>query len=380
MQQSVATDTAVEQLNLPTELYATSEAMPEAIIIAGVTWQIDPANMVNDGNSAYDPQGGTYCFTPLLPTGYTVAQGVSLPEIYVLVGAVNTLANSTGAFTVIGGTYGTSHKYETNTLTIMDGTALTISTPTTTNTDKIVIGNNVTANITLDQVGITFQDGVLDETDETKAGTTALALGSGATLHLALIGTSNLQSGFGRAGIYVPADATINIQGSNGTLNVTGGFRGAGIGGDIYSNAGTINIAGGTINATSNSDGAAIGGGHANDNQNRIYGGFQAINITGGTVTAKTSGNAAGIGTGCWSKIDTGTIHIENAVVYASTAGGHQDNAAIGRGIIPKDAPAGMDISIANSFVCAKNIKGAPVGTATITNSLVSRNGDSSQS
>lgn len=50
--------------------------------IAGITWQSDPAY---DGNTE-----GTYLFTAVLPDGYTLADGVSLPQITVTVLAIST--------------------------------------------------------------------------------------------------------------------------------------------------------------------------------------------------------------------------------------------------------------------------------------------------
>lgn len=52
---------------------------PERIIITGVTWEPAPPN---DENAE---QGG-YTFIPLLPDGYSLADGVELPEINVLIG------------------------------------------------------------------------------------------------------------------------------------------------------------------------------------------------------------------------------------------------------------------------------------------------------
>ncbi|MDE7339835.1 MAG: hypothetical protein K2N80_04635 [Lachnospiraceae bacterium] len=55
----------------------TMEREEESVMIKGVTWQSEPAY---DGNVE-----GTYVFTAVLPEGYTLAEGVSLPQITVTV-------------------------------------------------------------------------------------------------------------------------------------------------------------------------------------------------------------------------------------------------------------------------------------------------------
>ncbi len=61
-------------------------------------------------------------------------------------------------------------------------------------------------------------------------GTCALAVGDGSTLALTLSGENTLQSGAGRAGIFVAEGADLVIDG-NGSLSATGGHSAAGIGG-----------------------------------------------------------------------------------------------------------------------------------------------------
>ena len=105
-----------------------------------------------------------------------------------------------------------------------------------------------------------------------------------------LEGNNTVTGGDQYAGIYVPGDKTLTIRGT-GSLNVTGGFSAAGIGGNATgdANCGSIVISGGTVTATGGSGGAGIGlganGGECKD-----------ITISGGTVTAKGSDNAPGIG------------------------------------------------------------------------------------
>ena len=91
------------------------------------------------------------------------------------------------------------------------------------------------------------------------------------------------------AGIYVPEGKTLTIRGT-GSLTVTGGNRGAGIGGNIEGNCGSIVISGGTVEATGGQYGAGIGLGYSYE---RVLG---DITISGGTVTATGGDGAPGIG------------------------------------------------------------------------------------
>ena len=135
-----------------------------------------------------------------------------------------------------------------------------------------------------------------------------------------LEGNNTVTGGDQYAGIYVPGDKTLTIRGT-GSLNVTGGYSAAGIGGNATgdANCGSIVISGGTVTATGGSGGAGIGlganGGECKDitisgatvtatggsngagiGLGTSWGGCKAITISGGTVTAKGSDNAPGIG------------------------------------------------------------------------------------
>ena len=104
-----------------------------------------------------------------------------------------------------------------------------------------------------------------------------------------LEGNNTVKGGDTYAGIYVPEGNTLTIRGT-GSLTVTGGSGGAGIGGNQEGNCGSIVISGGTVTATGGSSGAGIGLGYSFE---RVFG---DITISGGTVTATGSGDAPGIG------------------------------------------------------------------------------------
>lgn len=105
-----------------------------------------------------------------------------------------------------------------------------------------------------------------------------------------LEGNNTVKGSDSYAGIYVPEGKTLTIRGT-GSLTVTGGSGGAGIGGNNSdANCGSIVISGGTITATGGSHGAGIGLGYS---PGYVFG---DITISGGTVTATGCDEAPGIG------------------------------------------------------------------------------------
>ena len=131
-------------------------------------------------------------------------------------------------------------------------------------------------------------------------------------------GNNALKGGYHSAGIFVPEDKTLTIQG-NGLLTATGSLSGAGIGGSEENSCGNIVIKEGTVTAKGYSGGAGIGSGENSSCGNIIImggvvtatGGIEAaaigsgnqssccnITITGGTITANASLNVAAIGCG----------------------------------------------------------------------------------
>lgn len=223
-----------------------------------------------------------------------------------------TLAGETGDLIVAGGALNTDYTYENNTLTITTSGTYTITgngTGTAT-TDKIVIADGVTANVTLNNVNI-------DVSGTSNA--CAFEVAVSAACNLTLNGMNTLKSGSNNAGLRVPAGAELVItQGSAGTLNATGGYQGAGIGGGNWKSGGTININGGTVTATGGQYAAGIGGGSG------VAGGI--ITISGGTVSATGGQFAADIGNGyrndgaSWPSGSTTFNTGENghAIIYAS--------------------------------------------------------------
>lgn len=221
----------------------------------------------------------------------------------------------TGAFTVSGGTESTDYSYAGGVLTIKTGTPLTIKNTdgSKSTKDRIVIGSNVTANLTFAGVNI-----ALGKNEDTN-GVSAVTVPSGAALNLTLadgsvntlVGDTNGKDGIyskSGAGIEAPDGATLTIScahngdghvcgESYGSLSASGAAWGAangcaaGIGGKRAA-GGTITINGGNIEATGG-HGAGIGGGGKNTKRS---GGTIVIN--GGIIEATGGFYCAAIG-GC---------------------------------------------------------------------------------
>lgn len=114
---------------------------------------------------------------------------------------------------------------------------------------------------------------------------------------------------------------TIQDEDKNGSLEATGNYGGAGIGGGNLKNSGEIEITGGTITATGALDGAGIGGGGGGGYGNAT------VTITGDAVIEEATGGGAcaGIGSGYYnSKTDitiSGNAEVKNAQGGAQGAG-----------------------------------------------------------
>ena len=146
---------------------------------------------------------------------------------------------------------------------------------------------------------------------------------------------------------------TIQDENKNGSLEATGNYGGAGIGGGNLKNSGEIEITGGTITATGALDGAGIGGGGS--------GGDGTVTISGGNITARggSSDNpkaicGAGIGGG-GGYGDAKVTITGDAVIEEATGGG--GCAGIGSGYYNSKT----DITISGNAV-VKNAQGGAQG------------------
>ncbi|MDR3165146.1 MAG: hypothetical protein LBU13_06175, partial [Synergistaceae bacterium] len=193
--------------------------------------------------------------------------------------------------------------------------------------NTITVSANVSADITLSGVSV-------DVSKTQNAIAFDIAANATVTLRLAEGTTNTLKSGSNKAGLHVPSDATLTIEGP-GELVAVGGDGGAGIGSSYtntstYVTAGSIMIKGGTVTATCNGNyGAGIGGGR--------NGNYSTITIEGGAVTATGAiFGGSGIGGGYNGKaVEGGNITITGGSVTAVAGGSNAVSAyaaAIGGG------------------------------------------------
>lgn len=344
------------------------------ITINDITWKLDKDqsdfDVFTSSEEELEDCGGAYfVYTADIPkkdkdgNTYTLAEGIALPEIEVMVGDA-----TAGIMTLSSGEMLDVSDLETRSISFGFGYSDYIvidsenvsdfdgKTLTGTTTNGIFISDGVTVNLTIEDLNITKSEDI----------SSCISVGYDATLNLTVKGNNTLTAtGWGGAGIEVMGQhkATLRITSdSTGTLTANGGygskqygnFGGAGIGGmariatdinQIY--VGNIIIEGGTINATGGYQAAGIGGTIGASGGN--------ITITGGTVTATGDSGGAGIGGGFNGNVDS--ITISGGIVTAN-AGDHA--AAIG---------AGKDTSLDQAYVL-------PFNTIRITGGTVTANGN----
>ena len=217
-----------------------------------------------------------------------------------------------------------------------DGTAKVTQNETVNEKDDDVIvkgSGETTSNVievinnTEDDLKITLSD--VDIAD-TKGKAPLSVSGTGDTT-IELDGNNSLTGSGWRAGLerneekdsdgnVTSGKLTIQDEDKNGSLEATGNYGGAGIGGRNLKNSGEIEITGGTITATGALDGAGIGGGGG--------GGDGTVTISGGNITARggSSDNpkaicGAGIGGG-GGYGDAKVTITGDAVIEEATGGG----------------------------------------------------------
>lgn len=168
------------------------------------------------------------------------------------------------------------------------------------NTVSILLEADNTADITIRDIFI----------DASSSGGAAISILNGSKVALTLEGTNRVVSGENYAGIMTGGDRDneLTIRGS-GSLEARGGDYGAGIGGALNYEVGTIRIESGTVSAYGGKGAAGIGGGDTVKSGMANGGGAGTIIISGGTVYAEGTENpeetnavsaygAAGIGGG----------------------------------------------------------------------------------
>ena len=177
-----------------------------------------------------------------------------------------------------------------------------------------------------DKVEVTLKDLNIDASRGSEAAVSVTGKGD---TNIELDGDNALKSGAGHAGLeYNKTDTsgelTIQDKDKNGSLDATGGFKGAGIG-SAGSNDTQVKITGGNITATGEDWGAGIGSGSdGNGTDGTAY-----VEITGGEINATGGYLGAGIGGGCNG---SGNVTISGGTITA-VGGGDGDDSGGGAGI-----------------------------------------------
>ena len=215
-----------------------------------------------------------------------------------------------GSITIVANGDGTAKVTQNETVNDKDDDVkVTGSNEVTGNTVDIINNTDNDLKVTLSDVTITDPKGDAAPVSVSGTGNTAIELDGSNTLK-----SSGWHAGLERNeeknsdGNVVSGKLTIQDEDKNGSLDATGGFGGAGIGGANIKNSGALEITGGTITATGKQDGAGIGGGGS--------GGDGMVTISGGNITARggSSDNpnaacGAGIGGGRFRRQRHGDHH-----------------------------------------------------------------------
>ncbi len=363
-----------------------TKSKTENITLEDITWKLDKNQsdfdvFTGSEEELEDCGGAYYVYTAVIPqkdkasNTYTLADGIALPEIEVLVGDSNaeimTLSNEDvldvstleAKSITFGAGYSDYIVIDENNVDDFNGKTLTGTT-----TKGIFISNGVMVDLTIEDLNITKSENI----------SSCISVGYGAMLNLTVKGNNTLEAtGWGGAGIEVMGQtkATLRITSAStgtltavggygskqfgsyggagiggmaritsditniyvgniiiegGTINAVGGYQAAGIGGTIGESGANITITGGTVNATGGSYGAGIGGG--------FNGNVNAITISGGTVTANAGEKAAAIGVGRDQSLHQDVVLPYNTIRI--TGGDVTANGNIGYGSIIMDVPA----------------------------------------
>lgn len=331
--QSVTVGAGLEDLTLPDSLDATVSDGEDEIEteITGVTWQSEPEfAAVTIGGLEIVPVG-TYVFTPALPEGYAVADGVTLPAITVEVqpvgilpmSAVTNITTSTtladgdaisgtigqagqsitvtvnsgdtvtvtgtltcsGNVTITGGgTILRDSGFKGNMITIPSGSALKLSGVTINGNGSVVTAT--TSTINANSGTLVMEDGAVIQNCADSAGNAggAVNLRGNAvfTMNSGKITYNKSTSYGGAVYIYTGCVFTMNSgEITNNSLTESSPSYG---GGGVY-NRGTCVINSGTI---SGNNGVTYGGGVYNSS-------YGTLTINGGTITGNIAEKGEGI-------------------------------------------------------------------------------------
>ena len=246
---------------------------------------------VSGVDNQYLYTGSAITVTPTITYGNTVLTEGTDYTVSISPATVREKADYTMTITSAGTWLGS----KTIQFEVTDGTPVTSETTTMPNGSVYLVDQDVTINsrITINgKVTLVLGEG------KTLTAPKGIELASNNNANLTIDGTGTLTINGcdeDKSGIGANEVGTLTING--GTINVTGGNYGAGIGGNKNNTVGgTITINGGVVNAHGGDNAAGIGGGL--DLWTGHYSHCGDIIINGGQVTAIGGSDAAGIGPG----------------------------------------------------------------------------------
>jgi hypothetical protein len=234
------------------------------------------------------------------------------------------------------------------------GSLTNLTTDKTFNNGDVITGT-LTSNVKIsiaDGATVTLKDVTINGVQDYNCQWAGITCLGNATIILE--GTNTVRGFWGDyPGIQAgPTGKLLTINGT-GKLTATSNSNGAGIGGPYQSSCGDITINSGIINARSDNNGAGIGCGSKN-NTNSSCGN---ITINGGTITAYSDNSGAGIGSG-YLGASCGNITITGGIV---TSISNYNGAGIGSG--GYNSSCGK-ITISSANVTAKSVlNGAGIGS-----------------
>ncbi len=324
-----------------------------SITLENITWELDESkNVPNTFDSTVE--GAELFYKPIIPAGYTLADGLNLPQIKLLIGAdinspdtskMTTLSINKGNITIGDGTVSGFDASGAEITTANSNGYIIVRAPHFDVTKYTITVSGGTHNIVLRDVSLYLDPGITNS---------PFSIESGAKVNLILEGSNYLRnrSDVTPAGIRVPEGAELIISKDSTGKVITFGGPGAGIGGNANENGGTITINGGEINTSGGTSGAGIGGGR--------NGSGGIITINGGNITNAMSSSGAGIGGGLNGSGGIITINGGNITNAKSSSGagiGSGENDVVGNTGINEGT-----ITINGGTINAQGSDGAGIG------------------
>ena len=320
------------------------------------------AAVTDVGETAYgmkdvmtDADGKIYMYLPAGETSILLGMYYYTGTVSAEAGADNRLTRGKCRYDlqVVGDPAYYDRDEDSHIIQIKDGAKLTIKSADGYGKDnysqtRIEIEKDASVTLTL--------DGTYIDTIDTTDSPILIPENSTGNVNIILKGENGLKAGRYYAAIQKDGDAenigTLTISG-DGSLTVTGGSCGAGIGGGKNRAGSNIAISGGTVTATGGSEAAGIGGGRNRAGSN--------ITISGGTVTATGGNEGAGIGGGAYGTGSNITIS-EGTVTATATADATKAYSQAGAGIGGGKNGAGSNISISGGTVTAVSTAASSMG------------------